>query len=122
LSNELSACGQAAGELRSWSESRTGLAGCSVIAGLKYLAETLRITLSPATRERSIIIDENVRAVRYWPAFEQGVHEYEELAILITRRIKVFFVSTAELPVVEERVAVTICGGIRLQSIRQERR
>ena len=46
--------------------------------------------------------------------------QYKELAILITRRIKVFFVSTAELPVVEERVAVTICGGIRLQSVRQE--
>jgi hypothetical protein len=76
----------------------------------------------PLPQGRGAIIDENVGAVRYRPAFEQCVHEYEELAILITGRIKVFFVSTAELPVGEERVAVTVCGWIRFQSVRQERR
>ncbi len=84
------------------------------------LTEALWITLCPTTRDCRVIVDEDVRAVRHGLALIKRIDQKEELAILIASRVQILFVLSAELPVVEECVAVAIGLGIWIKTGRQD--
>ncbi len=101
-------------------ESRPGFPGRGVIASLKHLAEALRIALTPTASDRCVVVHKNVWTVRDRLTLELGVDENKKFAILVARRVEIFLVTAAELPIVEERVGVTVCSAIWIEPARQD--
>src|ERR1700722_806012 len=108
------------GELGSRGECRSRLPCRSVIPGLKNLAEAFGITLRPTAGDRRVVVHENIWTVSNRFALEQCIYEDEELAVLITGRVKIFVVVPAKLPIVEKSVGVAICGAIGVETGRQQ--
>jgi hypothetical protein len=107
LSQTSATCGQRASELRSWRQCRARLTRRRIVAGLKDLAKALRVTLRPPTSDRGVVVDEDVRAIRYRLAFKEGIEQQKELTILVAGRIEIFLVGSRELPVIEECIAMS---------------
>src|SRR5579863_3928750 len=111
-----------AGKLRSRREGGSRLSCCGVIPRLEYLAKALGIALRPAASDCGVVVHENVGTVRDWLTLEQRIYKDEELAVLITGRVKIFLVVPAELPIVEASVGVTIRSPIGVEAGRQHSR
>src|ERR1700677_2591929 len=112
---------QTSSEFRSGSQGGTRFARGCVISRLENCPKSFGIALSPAARERRIVVHENVRTIGDRPAFKECVKKNEELTILVSGRIEVFFVRARELPIVKVRARVAFPLRIGIESRGQGR-
>src|SRR5580658_4602187 len=117
----LAGCRESSCKFRSGSQCRACLPRSCVIPRLENGPQSLRIALSPAACERGIVVDENVWTIRDRPSFKDSVEKNEELTILVSGGIEIFFVRARELPIVKERVCVPFRLWIGVKSGRQGR-
>lgn len=113
--------GDACAEPASLRQRRRGRAGCGETAGLVNAAQLLRVALHPPTRERGVIVDENIGAVIDGRALEERLNEDEGFAVLIPGGVSQFIVGTGELPVEKPKESAPIGFLVRGQAGRKKR-
>src|SRR5882672_9244677 len=99
--------------VREWRRSRArGGKG----AGLVYSTEFSRITLDPASHQRSVVVDIAIWTPCYSRPLPHRVEEDAESATLISGRIEILIVLRGELVVCEERNRVAWTFPVKLDT------
>jgi hypothetical protein len=85
-------------------------------SGLVYGTELSRITLNPASDQRSVVVDIAIWTPRYSCPLPYRIEENAEPATLISGRIQMLIVLRSELIIREERDRVTWTAIIKLDN------
>lgn len=90
-------------------------------ARLEDTAKFLREALSPASRYRRIVVNEDIGAIVDGRTFENGFHQHERFTILVARRIGELIIGAGELPIQEPEEGSPVRLFIRDHARRKKR-